>query len=119
MDYRTLLLTNVAFLTIYTVAACLLAYQNRKMTGFILIACGLLVGLLKVVFQGLEGLVPHAISSLLANQLYLFSFIFQMLGLRWFVDKNPVRLGWLATVVGCVVLFIRFFISTVFLILRT
>lgn len=96
LDYRTLFLTNVAFLTVYTVAASVLAVQNRKVKGFSLIACGLTIGLVKVILQGLEGLIPTVFSALAANELYLLSFVFQMLGLRWFVDKSPLRLGWAA-----------------------
>lgn len=93
MDYRTLFLTNIAFMTVYTVAALVLAFQNRKVRGLSLISLGLLVGLTKVILQGLEGLIPHIFSSLVANELYLLSFVLQMLGLRWFVNKSPVHYG--------------------------
>jgi diguanylate cyclase (GGDEF)-like protein len=104
MDYRTLFLTNIAFMTVYTASAVVLAIQNRKVRGLSLIACGLLVGLVKVVLQGTEGLIPAIFSSLVANELYLVSFVLQMLGLRWFVNKSPIRFGWPASLLGSLVL---------------
>jgi len=94
MDYRTLFFTYLASLTVYAAFACLLALRNRKVHGLCWIAGGLLLNLFKVILQGLEGRVPNILSSLVANELYFFSFIMQMLGLRWFVDRTPLRRRW-------------------------
>jgi diguanylate cyclase (GGDEF)-like protein len=94
MDFKTLFFTYLASLTVYTAFAGLLALHNRKARGLCWIAGGLFVGLFKVILQGLEGRIPVVFSSLVANELYLLSFVMQMLGLRWFVNRQPMRRRW-------------------------
>ena len=94
MDYRTLFFTYLASLTVYVAFACLLALRNRKVHGLCWIAIGLLLNLFKVILQSLEGHIPHVLSSLVTNEIYFCSFIMQMLGLRWFVDRTPLRPRW-------------------------
>jgi len=94
MDYRTLFFTYLASLTVYAAFTTLLALRNRKVHGLNWIAASLLIGVIKYCLQGLEGHVPTLFSSLIANELYLLSFVMQMLGLRWFVVKTPLRHRW-------------------------
>jgi diguanylate cyclase (GGDEF)-like protein len=94
MDYGTYFFANVATVTVFTVCMCLLAWYNRRVTGIAWFAGGLLVGLVKLILQGLEGKVPTVLSGMLSNQLYLISFIFQLMGLRWFVVRKPLRSRW-------------------------
>jgi diguanylate cyclase (GGDEF)-like protein len=47
-----------------------------------------------LILQGLEGKVPPVLSGMLANELYLVSFVMQMMGLRWFVHHEPLRHKW-------------------------
>ena len=100
MDYRTLFLTYLASLTVYAAFTTLLAWRNRKVHGLNWIAGSLLVGVIKYSLQGLEGHVPTLFSSLIANELYLLSFVMQMLGLRWFVVRTPLRHRWPLIFVG-------------------
>jgi len=100
MDYRTLFLTYLASLTVYAAFTTLLALRNRKVRGLNWIAGSLLVGVAKYALQGLEGRLPTLISSLVVNELYLLSFVMQMLGLRWFVVRTPLRHRWPLLVVG-------------------
>jgi len=78
----------------------LLALRNRKVYGLNWIAGSLLVGVAKYALQGLEGRLPTLISSLVVNELYLLSFVMQMLGLRWFVVRTPLRHRWSLVLVG-------------------
>jgi diguanylate cyclase (GGDEF)-like protein len=57
-------------------------------------AASLIVGLVKLVLQGLEGKVPDVIGSMLPNELYLISSLLQLLGLHWFVIRKPFRHRW-------------------------
>ena len=100
MDYRTLFFTYLASLTVYAAFTTLLALRNRKVHGLNWIAGSLLVSVIKFALQGLEGHVPTLFSSLIANELYLLSFAMQMLGLRWFVVKTPLRHRWPLILVG-------------------
>jgi len=94
MDYGTFFFANVATVTVFTVCLILLAWYNRRVTGIAWFAGGLIVGLVKLILQGLEGKVPLILSSMLSNELYLISFILQLLGLRWFVVRKPLRSRW-------------------------
>jgi len=47
-----------------------------------------------LILQGLEGKIPTVLGSLAPNELYLISFVLQMMGLRWFVVRRPLRHRW-------------------------
>jgi diguanylate cyclase (GGDEF)-like protein len=85
--------------TVFTVCISMLAWRNRRVTGMNWFAWGLVAGLAKLILQGLEGRAPAVLSGMLANELYLLSFLMQLQGLRWFVERKPmhVRRLWLAT----------------------
>jgi hypothetical protein len=104
MDYGTYFFANIATVTVFTVCLSLLAWYNRRVTGIAWFAGGLIVGLVKLILQGLEGKVPIVLSSMLANELYLISFILQLMGLRWFVVRKPMRSRWPWIAVGMVLL---------------
>jgi diguanylate cyclase (GGDEF)-like protein len=94
MDYGTFFFTNIASVTVFTVCISLVAFYNRRLTGMRWFAAGLIVGLVKLILQGLEGKVPPVLSGMLANELYPISFMMQLMGLRWFVVRKPMRSQW-------------------------
>jgi diguanylate cyclase (GGDEF)-like protein len=94
MDYGTFFITNIATVTAFTVCMTLLALYNRRVKGMGWFAGGLAVGLVKLILQGLDGNVPTVLSSMVANELYLVSFMMQFMGLRWFVLRKPMRSRW-------------------------
>ena len=102
MDYGTYFFANIVTATVFTVCLSLLAWYNRRVTGIIWLAGGLIVGLAKLILQGLEGKVPIVLSSMLANELYVISFMLQLMGLRWFVVRKPLRSHWPWITVGVV-----------------
>jgi diguanylate cyclase (GGDEF)-like protein len=94
MDYGTYFFTNIASVTVLTVCFCLLAWHNRSVKGVKWFAGGMVVGLLKLILQGLEGKVPAVSSGMLANELYLVSVSMHFMGLRWFVVRKPMKSRW-------------------------
>ena len=94
MDYGTFFFTNIVSLTAFAVCLSVLAMRNRSVTGLKWMAGGLIVGLAKLVLQGLEGRASPFISGMLANELYLVSFLMQFIGLRWFVVRRPMKGRW-------------------------
>ena len=94
MDYGTFFFTNIASVTVFTVCVGLIALNNRRVTGMRWFAGGLIVGLAKLILQGLEGKLPPVFSNLPANELYLISFMMQLMGLRWFVVRQPLKRSW-------------------------
>jgi diguanylate cyclase (GGDEF)-like protein len=100
MDYRTFIFTNIGAVIVFTVSVCLLAWFNRTVTGLKWIAGGMLVGLIKLILQGLEGKIPPVLGDMVANELYLISFVMQVLGLRWFVMRRPMRSWWPMGAIG-------------------
>jgi diguanylate cyclase (GGDEF)-like protein len=91
MDYATFFFTNIASATVFTVCIGLLAVYNHRIIGMRWFAAGLVVGLAKLILQGLEGHGPSVLTSMTANELYLVSFGLQLMGLRWFVMRRPLR----------------------------
>ncbi|MGA3009751.1 MAG: GGDEF domain-containing protein [Terracidiphilus sp.] len=102
MDYGTLFFANIATVTVFAVCLSLLAWYNRRVTGIAWFAAGLIVGLAKLILQGLEGKVPTVFSDMPANELYLISFMLQLMGLRWFVVRKPMRSRWPWIAIGLV-----------------
>jgi diguanylate cyclase (GGDEF)-like protein len=94
MDYGTYFFANIASVSVFTVCISLLALYNRRVEGMSWFAGGMIVGLVKLILQGMEGKVPPVFSSMLANELYLVSFAMQWMGLRWFVVRKPLRSRW-------------------------
>ncbi len=94
MDYETFFFTNIASVTVFTVCLCLLAVYQRAMVGLRWFAGALVVGLLKLILQGLEGHAPVVLTSMVSNELYLISFAMQFLGFYWFVVRQPFRWRW-------------------------
>jgi diguanylate cyclase (GGDEF)-like protein len=94
MDYGTFFLTNIASGTVFTVCIGILAWNNRRVAGMHWFAAAQILGLAKLILQGLEGKISPFFSSLTANELYLISFLMQWMGLRWFVVRAPLRSRW-------------------------
>jgi diguanylate cyclase (GGDEF)-like protein len=79
---------------VFTVCNGLLAWYNRRVTGMSWFAGALIAGLFKLILQGLEGKLAPVLSDMPANELYLVSFMMQLMGLRWFVVRKPMRSRW-------------------------
>jgi diguanylate cyclase (GGDEF)-like protein len=94
MDYGTYYFANITSVSVFTVCISLLAWYNRRVEGMRWFAGGMIVGLVKLILQGLEGKVPPVFSSMLANELYIVSFTMQWMGLHWFVVRKPLRSRW-------------------------
>lgn len=102
MDYGTFFFTNTVTVTVFTVCVGMLALYDRRIRGMSWLAGGMVVGLVKLILQGLEGKVPAVFSCMTANELYLVSFMMQLVGLRWFVERKPMRSRWPWLAIGVV-----------------
>jgi diguanylate cyclase (GGDEF)-like protein len=102
MDYGTFFFTNIVTVTVFALCISLLAWHNRTVTGMKWFAGGLLVGLAKMILQGMEGKAPVVITAMVGNELDLVSSVLQMMGLIWFVLRRPYGRKWifLGTVVA-------------------
>jgi len=101
MDYGTFFFTNIVSMTVFTVCVSLLAWRNRSVVGMSWFAGGLIVGLVKLILQGLEGKVPAVLGSMVPNELYLIASLLQLVGLHWFVVRRPFQTTWPFVAVGC------------------
>jgi diguanylate cyclase (GGDEF)-like protein len=95
MDYGTYFLTNIASVTVFAVCIDLLAVYNRRVKGMMWLAGAQTLGLVKLILQGLEGKIPVVLTGMNVNELYLISFVMQWIGLRWFVNRTPMRQRWI------------------------
>jgi len=93
MDYTTLFVANIATMIVFTTTIMVLAWHNRSVTGMKWFAGALIVNLVKLILQALEGKVP-VISAMVGNELYLISIVLQMVGLWWFVVRKPIKSRW-------------------------
>jgi diguanylate cyclase (GGDEF)-like protein len=91
MEYGTFFFTNIASVTVFTVCIGVLAWYNRRATGMLWFAGAQVVGLIKLILQGLEGKAPAIWTSMTPNELYLVSIAMQWMGLYWFVVRKPFR----------------------------
>jgi diguanylate cyclase (GGDEF)-like protein len=102
MDYGTFFFTNIASVTVLTVWIGILAWYNRRVTGMRWFAGAQLVGLAKLILQGMEGKVPAVLGSFAVSELYLISIMMQWMGLRWFVLRKPMYSRWPWAAIGIV-----------------
>ena len=100
MDYGTFFFTNIASVTVFASCISLLAWRNRTVSGMKWFAGSLVVGLVKLILQGLEGKVPVVLGSMVPNELYLISSLMQLMGLHWFVVRRPFKHRWPFMAVG-------------------
>jgi diguanylate cyclase (GGDEF)-like protein len=100
MDYGTFFFTNIVSMTVFTLSVSVLAWRNRAVVGMKWFAYGLIALLGKLILQGLEGKVPAVLGNMVPNELYLISSILQLVGLYWFVRREPFRNKWLFATVG-------------------
>ena len=100
INYGTFFFTNIVSVTVFTACLCLLAWRNRAVTGLRWFAGGMVVGLVKLVLQGLDDKISATLSEMVAQELYLVSFVMQFLGLRWFVQRKPLHSRWPFVVIG-------------------
>src|ERR1035441_6156956 len=100
MDYRTFFFTNIVSMTVFAVSVSLLAWRNRSVVGMKWFAGGLLVGLVKLILQGMEGKVPAVLGNMVPNELYLISSVMQLAGLHRFVVRRPFRHRWPFAAIG-------------------
>jgi diguanylate cyclase (GGDEF)-like protein len=94
MDYGTFFFTNIVSVSAFALCISLLAWHNRRLAGMSWFAGGLIVGLAKLILQGLSGRLPAQFSDMPENELYLVSFMMQLMGLRWFVVRRQMRSRW-------------------------
>lgn len=66
-------------------------------------AAAIVVGLVKLILQGLEGKVPTILCNMLANELYLVASLLQFMGLQWFVVRRPVQRKWPFIAIGAAI----------------
>jgi len=91
MDYGTFFFTNIATVTVFAVCIGVLAWYNRPVRGMRWFAGAQLVGVIKLILQGLEGKAPAIWTAMIPNELYLVSIAMQWAGLYWFVVRKPIR----------------------------
>lgn len=94
MDYGTFFFANIASVTVSAVCIVLVAFYNRRVTGMRWFAAAMVIGLFKLILQGLEGKVLPVFSGMLANELYPISFMMQLMGVRWFLVRKPITIRW-------------------------
>jgi diguanylate cyclase (GGDEF)-like protein len=94
MDYGTFFFTNIASVSAFAICIGLLAWYRRSIVGMRWFAAALGVGWIKLILQGLEGRAPVVLTAMVANELYLVSFVLQFMGFRWFVIRTPLRQRW-------------------------
>lgn len=102
MDYGTFFFTNTVSVIVFTVCICVLAWYDRRVTGIRWFAGAQVVGVIKLVLQGMEGKAPAIFSAMTANELYLISIAMQWMGIYWFVVRKPFRYRLLWIPVGIV-----------------
>jgi diguanylate cyclase (GGDEF)-like protein len=100
MDYGTLFISNIASMTVFTACVTLIALYNRRVIGMRWFAGGLIVELIKLILQGLDGKTYPILSDMVANELFLIFITMQMIGLCWFLNRKPFRRRWLFIVIG-------------------
>jgi diguanylate cyclase (GGDEF)-like protein len=91
MDLRTSFAFYFVSLALYLVVLTSMALADKRVVGTRWLAYSVLIEMIKIGLQGMAGSVPHMLSTMVANELNLIAYFTMYMGLRWFVQREPLR----------------------------
>ena len=91
MDLKTSFAFYFVSLALYLVVLTSMALADKRVVGTRWLAYSVLIEMIKIGLQGMSGSVPRVISTMVGNELNLVAYFTMYMGLRWFVQREPLR----------------------------
>ena len=77
-------------MALYVCVLTAMALADKRVIGTRWLAYSVLVEMIKTVLQLLGPSIPRLISTMVANELNIIAFFAMYMGLRWFVQRDPM-----------------------------
>jgi diguanylate cyclase (GGDEF)-like protein len=91
MDLKTSFALYFVSLALYVIVLTAMALADKRVVGTRWLAYSVLAESIKMALQVMTGQIPRVLSTMVANELNVVAFFAMYMGLRWFMQREPLR----------------------------
>ena len=91
MDLKTSFALYFVSLALYVIVLTAMALADRRVIGTRWLAYSVLAESIKMALQVMTGALPRVLTTMVANELNVVAFFAMYMGLRWFMQREPLR----------------------------
>ena len=91
MDLKTSFALYFVSLALYVIVLTAMALADKRVVGTRWLAYSVLAESIKMALQVMTGQIPRVLSTMVANELNVVAFFAMYMGLRWFIEREPLR----------------------------
>ena len=78
-------------MALYVIVLTAMALADKRVMGTRWLAYSVLAESIKMALQVMAGQIPRVLSTMVANELNVVAFFAMYMGLRWFMQREPLR----------------------------
>ena len=91
MDLKTSFVFYFVSMALYLIVLTAMALADKRVVGTRWLAYSVLIEMMRVALQVMGSSIPRALSTMVAAELNVVAFFSMYLGLRWFMQREPLR----------------------------
>ena len=91
MDLQTSFALYFVSLALYVIVLTAMALADKRVIGTRWLAYSVLAESIKMALQVMTGAIPRVLTTMVANELNVVAFFAMYMGLRWFMQREPLR----------------------------
>jgi diguanylate cyclase (GGDEF)-like protein len=91
MDLKTSFALYFVSLALYVIVLTAMALADKRVIGTRWLAYSVLAESIKMALQVMTGAIPRVLTTMVANELNVVAFFAMYMGLRWFMQREPLR----------------------------
>jgi diguanylate cyclase (GGDEF)-like protein len=91
MDLKTSFALYFVSLALYVIVLTAMALADKRVVGTRWLAYSVLAESIKMALQVMTGQIPRVLSTMVANELNVVAFFAMYMGLRWFMQREPLQ----------------------------
>jgi diguanylate cyclase (GGDEF)-like protein len=91
MDLKTSFIFYFISMALYVIVLTAVALVDKRVIGTRWLAYSVLLEMVKTALQMSAGSLPRLLSTMVSNELNIAAFFTMYMGLRWFVQREPLR----------------------------
>ena len=91
MDLKTSFALYFVSLALYVIVLTAMALADKRVVGTRWLAYSVLAESIKMALQVMTGQIPRVLATMVANELNVVAFFAMYMGLRWFMQREPLR----------------------------
>jgi diguanylate cyclase (GGDEF)-like protein len=91
MDLKTSFALYFVSLALYVIVLTAMALADKRVVGTRWLAYSVLAESIKMALQVMTGQIPRVLATMVANELNVVAFFAMYMGLRWFMQREPLQ----------------------------